>query len=329
MSLVGALRVINRKLGSPARRLGPVREFVEPRLRWRSFERSLEQRRRKYPDRAFPSHPRPDIAARIEADGYVVLPGFMDPGILHRLAAEMDEHLDRGTELMRVSDDAARSAGDLAPARAFLSEEDLRRGQSHFRARTNYASIANPLATTRHTAQLAFHHTLLDIAQSYLGAPPALGGLNLRKSFCNPLPAFDTLHFHVDPDSPKFLKAFLYLNDVDMEGGPFCYVRGSHRKRFRGWLGKQRWTEDEIAGRYGREAITYLTARVGDVVIADTNGFHRGTKITGADRRMLTLDYVVHPEYEGAATEAARLPRAVFESLDARQRAAADFLSVV
>jgi hypothetical protein len=116
---------------------------------------------------------------------------------------------------------------------------------------------------------------------------------------------------------------------VDLDGGPFCYVQGSHRKRFHGWLDKGRWTEDEIADRYGRDAIRYLTADVGDVVIADTNGFHRGTKVLGRERLMLTLDYSVQPGYEGAKAVTFRLPRTVFDGLDGRQRAAADFLEVV
>jgi hypothetical protein len=185
--------------------MGRVREVVQPTLRSWGFRGDLARRRRKYADQRLPFSPREDIAREIETNGYVVLRRFLDPALLLSLRDELEAHLDRGTDLMPVTDDAARVAGDLGPARALIPAEDLRRGQDHFRLRTNYASVADPLVNTRTTPQIAFRHDLLDIAQSYLGAPPAIGGLNLRKSFRNDLPAFDTLHFHVDPDSPKFL----------------------------------------------------------------------------------------------------------------------------
>ena len=31
------------------------------------------------------------------------------------------------------------------------------------------------------------------------------------------------------------MKFFLYLNDVDEDGGPFCIVKGSFKNKFEGW----------------------------------------------------------------------------------------------
>ena len=39
-----------------------------------------------------------------------------------------------------------------------------------------------------------------------------------------------------------------------------------------------------------------LTAKKGDLLIADTNGWHRGTKPINKERTMLTLNYVCHLE---------------------------------
>ena len=329
MNVIGKLRALNRTLGSPARFLGPVREVVEPRLRMRKFERDRQTRTRKHGGAGFTFEARSDVVSKLHRDGYAVLPQAIDSGLLLDLRRQAEAHLDAGTSLLPISKDSARSKGDLGAAGVHLTPAEIERGQTYFRAHANYVSIANPLVACPATVQAAFHPLLIDIAWTYLGCVPAIGGLNLRKSYANTLPEFDTLYFHVDPNSPKFLKFFFYLNDVDMNGGPFCYVRGSHRRRFPGWKRKIRWTLDEMEAAYGRENITHLTARLGDLVIADTNGFHRGTKIVSTDRFMLTVDYVIHEELEGTQDKRQfRLPRAIYDGLAPRERAVADFLEI-
>jgi hypothetical protein len=329
MSVLTTVKAVNRQLGNPLRVLKGAREMIEPRLRMRSFERDRALRANKYRAAGFSFAPKPDVVKQIERDGYAILPQAFDQSVLQRLKAQVEAHLDAGTALQKISKDSARAKGDRGGSTVYLSADETKLGQEYFRQHTNYISIANPLANAPVVNEIAFHPLLLDIAQSYLACVPALGGMNLRKSYRNNLPEFDTLYFHVDPNSPRFLKFFFYLNDVDINGGPFCYVRGSHKKRFRGWLSKGRWNLDEMEAAYGRENVMHLTANVGDIVVADTNGFHRGTKITGNDRTMLTLDYVVHQEFDGTQDAALfQIPVAVYNGLGPRERAAADFLTV-
>ena len=111
----------------------------------------------------------------------------------------------------------------------------------------------------------------------------------------------DEFHFHVDvqdyASARRFLAFFFYLNDVDENGGPFCIVEESHRVKFDGCYDKYRWSTDEINTIYGEEKVKYLTANVGDLIIANTTAFHRGTKPISSDRTMITLDWVIHPEF--------------------------------
>ena len=87
-----------------------------------------------------------------------------------------------------------------------------------------------------------------------------------------------------------------------MNGGPFCLIPGTHKKKFEihhqngvfNWNDKYSWDEVDMEQIYGKENITYLTAKKGDLVIADTNCFHRGFKPISNDRGMITLDYITH-----------------------------------
>jgi hypothetical protein len=324
MTLRHSIQQIDEKLGFP---LTGVVEKARERRRLQEFERDREKRLRRYPER-----PRATQFAgardQLNRDGFAVLPSAVSVQAIQAVRRELEERLDAGTGLLPVSDDAARRPGDRGVATKFLIPEELARGQSLLRQRANFAAVSEPFLTCPASIPLAFDQRLIDLATEYLQCTPAIGGLNLRKSYRNELPEFDTLYFHVDPNSPKFLKFFFYLNDVDADGGPFCYVRGSHRHRFAGWNRKYRWEFEEIARIYGEENVLLLTAKAGDIVVADTNGFHRGTKIKGADRGMLTIDYVLHQEFEGSQ-KPFKLRRRDFDSLSTTQRPVADFLEIV
>jgi hypothetical protein len=324
MSLRESVQQIDEKLGFPL--TGAV-EKARERRRFREFERDREKRLRKYPETRRPSQ-LAEAVERLNRDGFAVLRSAVPVEAIQAARGELEARLDSGTGLLPVSDDASRRPGDRGAATKFLTQEELAQGQSFLRHHANFAAVSEPFLTCRSSIPLAFDQRLIDLATAYLQCTPAIGGLNLRKSYRNELPEFDTLYFHVDPNSPKFLKFFFYLNDVDADGGPFCYVRGSHRKRFAGWNRKYRWELEEIAPVYGAENVLLLTAKAGDIVVADTNGFHRGTKIKGADRGMLTVDYVLHQEFEGNQ-KPFKLKRRDFDSLSPTQRPAADFLEVV
>jgi hypothetical protein len=324
MTIRQTIQQLDEKLGFP---LTSVVEKARQRKRLTKFEQDRAKRLRQYPGSSNSAEAR-DLVEKLNRDGFAILPSAVPLAAINAVRSELEARLDTGTGLLPVSDDARREAGDRGAASKFLSATDLAQGQSLLRKRTNYAAVSEPFLTCPSSIPLAFDQRLVDLATAYLRCTPGIGGLNLRKSYRNELPEFDTLYFHVDPNSPKFLKFFFYLNDVDTAGGPFCYVRGSHRSRFAGWNRKYRWELDEIAPIYGKENVLLLTAKAGDIIVADTNGFHRGTKITGHDRGMLTVDYVIHQEFEGAQ-KPFKLKRSDFDRLTPKQRPAADFLEIV
>ncbi len=267
-----------------------------------------------------------EVCKKLERDGFAVVPEVVSVESLDVLAQQLDASLECGESLNRVSNDRARRKGDENASQVFLSSEEQRQGQEYLRQVTNYASINQPFMNCPASLPLAFLPICSDIASSYLGAQPAVGGANLRKSFCNDVPEFDTLLFHVDPNSPRFLKFFFYLHDVGPGGGPFCYVRGSHRKRFTGWTRKYRWNRTELMNYYSALDFVDVHARKGDLIVADTTGFHAGTKATSADRSMLTVDYLLHMDfYSGAEL---KIPATYAEQIPPNDKWLLDFLAV-
>ena len=297
------------------------------RKRWARFDRDRSERLSKYAEDSFPTEARPDVQAELNENGYAVLRGFLPPGTLSAIRDEFEACLNDGTGLRPGARDSARQAGDRDAARDRLTPQEMNRGQAYLRLHTNDVIVREPLLSCPSIMPVAFDERIIDIAHEYLGCFPGLTGLNLRKSYVNDLPGFDTRYFHIDPNSAKFLKFFFYLNDVDEHGGPFCYVRGGPGKRARGWARRFRWTEDEIVRTYGERSIVNVTASIGDLIIADTTGFHRGVKTTSRDRMMLTLNYGVGLEM--GSIKSFRIDRGRLSSLSPKQEAAADFLEAV
>lgn len=335
MNLRRGVKELDQGLGAPVAKLvrnsramrGALSELVSTRRNTLRFRRELAKRVRRYKDSGFVLDPHTSIVEKLNQDGFAVVKGAFDPSILLRIKEELERHLDKGSCLTRISRDSSRIDGDRGAPTTYLDQSEVAQGQSYFRQHTNYVSVARPLINCPSTVAAAFDERLIDIAAGYLNCIPSLGGINLRKSFVNDLPEFDTLYFHSDENSPKFIKFFFYLNEVDEDGGPFCYVRGSNRRKFSGWTSKYRWSFDEIAARYGADKIVNLTGTVGDLIMADTTGFHRGTKVRSHDRSMLTVDYVVHPEYWDTHASF-KIDTESYERFSAKQKAAADFLTV-
>ncbi len=252
-----------------------------------------------------PSKKALEIAKIIEQDGFYIYKDFLGGESVDNLYSIVEDKLDAGFQLI-----------------------NLNSIQSEFRENVPFAAIEQPFVNVPEIIPIALDSRIIDITSAYLNCKSALGTCNLRKSFVNNVLETTTQLFHVDPNSPKFLKCFIYLNDVDLNGGPFCYVKGSHRKKFQGWNTKYRWGKDDIHNIYGLENIIYLTAKKGDLIIADTNAFHRGIKPTKMDRTMLTIDYTCH--FEGfEETSKFLFPKSAFDKLDSNLKEVTTFVDLV
>jgi hypothetical protein len=233
-----------------------------------------------------------DIIAALNTDGFCVIKNAADPIKLKQLKNEFEIQV--------------------------AANENLKEHSEHFTV------VDQALVNCPTIKDFAFSNLVLDIASEYFNCLPALGTFNLRKSYVNTSNPVKHQIFHSDPNSIKFIKFFFYLNDVDMEGGPFCIVKGSLYRKFSGWLDKYRWTEEEMKAIYGEDSIQRLTANAGDMIIANTTCFHKGIPPTKQDRTMLTLNYVVHPEDWKKPTF--QIKKDDYENLPDNVKPAADYL---
>jgi len=250
------------------------------------------------------------IALEIEEKGYAKIENFLDIDQIDSLNQKVEEILDNANHPANQSK---------------ISQIDARNSQL-------YIQVLQPFLNTPEIHPFLFDDLIIDIAGAYLDCMPVLSTCNLRKSFITNLPEGGTQIYHSDPNSPRFLKFFIYLNDVDIDGGPFCYVEGSHTKKFEvngyNWNKQYNWDLNFINEIYGIDKVKYLTAKKGDLLIADTNGWHRGTKPKTSERTMLTLDYACHPEFFNE-DQTFQFKKSDFDKLEERHKPLCDILKLV
>ncbi|WP_420599355.1 phytanoyl-CoA dioxygenase family protein [Neptuniibacter sp.] len=146
-------------------------------------------------------------------------------------------------------------------------------------------------------ASIAFDPYILNIASGYLGCTPIHVQTNSWFSFpaenSNQQLTTSAQLFHQDKEFTKFLKVFIYLNDVGLENGPHCYIKGSHINELnkKGVPLTSRLTDEEALNYYPPENITSLTGPAGTLVFGDTCAVHKGTPLTKGFRWILQLEY--------------------------------------
>ena len=103
--------------------------------------------------------------------------------------------------------------------------------------------------------------------------------------------------FHFDGEDPILLKVFIYLTDVSEKDGPFVYLEKSQNF----------FNKIQMIFLHGIHGISDLnfspkllpkvkkfTGSAGDIIFADTNGYHKGNKLNSesSGRILLNLSFV-------------------------------------
>ena len=145
--------------------------------------------------------------------------------------------------------------------------------------------------------RLGLNPRLLDIANTYLGMWAKLEYVDVWYTpAAGPGERRSSQRWHRDFNDRHLLKAFLYLVDVDEDGGPFEYVPrtapGNELDHLWPWrpLGDNYPPDDEFAATVADRAVSF-TAPKGTLIFCNTCGFHRGGFATGKPRVLATVTY--------------------------------------
>ena len=139
--------------------------------------------------------------------------------------------------------------------------------------------------------RLLADESLLALAQEYLSAAPVQDLVAMWWSA--PVvgdPSAAAQLFHFDLDRLRFLKMFVYLTDVDDDGGPHMFVRGSHRDLPRQFRQDRRYTDSEVLAAFGGSVVSIGGGR-GTIFLADTRGLHKGRPLNTGHRLVLQTEF--------------------------------------
>lgn len=202
------------------------------------------------------------LAEAYEQDGFVCIENFLDAEHFQSLLHEIDQ-----TDFDRVD----MYQGATTTRRSMIDDADLQTRPAVHAARENESML-----------------NLVRYVASHAGQPLVTLQTVLAKASGDQDPQSD-LHsdtFHATA------KAWLFLNDVEEDDGPFCYVRGSHKmteKRL-AWEKSISTSIDSVENKYSRRGSmrvsphelsdlgypqpTKMVVKANTLVVANTQGFH-------------------------------------------------------
>ncbi len=215
-----------------------------------------------------------NIINEIKKNGFIILNNFFDKNNLIKIKEKFEEHINYKKDLY-ISENINYKT---------LETKNLS-------SKVQDVTLKEPLINIPELIRIITDLKIKAIADDYFKSESFLTGINLRKSYANKLTAGGTQMFHVDRNSYKILKFFIYLNEVTSDDGPTMIVKGTNKRKHSLWYHKHRYSDEEIYNIYGKNRVIELTANLGDIQIADTTGYHKGKKPTKNNRYMLTLSF--------------------------------------
>jgi hypothetical protein len=138
---------------------------------------------------------------------------------------------------------------------------------------------------------------LINIARNYLGAEPIIDSVAMygSTSFLKEPSSHAAQLYHFDLDRIKWLKIFIYLNDVDENSGPHYYIEGTHISGSKPQeilnRGYKRISDKELELYYSAERFKNVTGKAGSIFAGDTKCWHKGSVVKSGYRLVLELEY--------------------------------------
>jgi len=194
-------------------------------------------------------------------------------------------------EALRIASSAQllQAAHQVLPSLATLSPTT----SANVWARDNHAvQIGSGQAIAKHPNLFTWglEERLLDLVEYYIGLPVAYFGVTLCRDIANGKQVGTRL-WHRDGEDHRVIKIIVYLNDVDIAGGPFEYIPRRLTPAGRRVVPYENRLDAGMQQIVPQSAWRACTGASGTVVIADTaNVFHHG-KVPETDRLALFFTY--------------------------------------
>jgi hypothetical protein len=157
--------------------------------------------------------------------------------------------------------------------------------------------------------RLACDPKVVAAVEAYIGCTPTVSAFLMWHSFPGEVDAPSEV-FHRDRDCFRFVKLFVYLNDVDADAGPHEFIHTSHSVQglqsffqAKGWQvdlprlfeGNCRHLNPADLKKLLGENVVRTTGPAGFGFLEDTFGLHRGTRPTASARLIFTVTYTGLP----------------------------------
>jgi len=170
---------------------------------------------------------------------------------------------------------------------------DKAKGNTYYIFKQQYASDVPEIQ------EVLMDPTLLNVVQEFLKGAPILTSCNIwwsvnfNKNSGELSRAAQS--YHQDMEFIKFVKVFVYLNDVKAENGPHVYVPGSVKNLQLPdkYAASQRISDEFIEEKYGKDTVKEFVGEKGTVIIEDTYGYHKGKPVDEGHRTILQLCFAV------------------------------------
>jgi hypothetical protein len=142
------------------------------------------------------------------------------------------------------------------------------------------------------------HSSILrTIASEYLNTSVTPSLINLWWSFPHPdlSPSSESAQlYHYDLDGFKWLKCFMYINDVSPGNGTHCFLPKTHIPGSKSqellMRGYSRISDEDIAKFQSNEEIE-ISGVAGTIFLGDTKCFHKGKPLVDGKRLVFQVEY--------------------------------------
>ena len=141
---------------------------------------------------------------------------------------------------------------------------------------------------------LLFNKFIYQVATNYFKSTPFFDHISLAISCKSDKPDSEAAQlFHFDLDKPKWLKFFIYLNDVDEDNGPHFFIPKTHKNfAIRSEIRAQGYKriDDKTISKYYPN-IKEMKGKSGTLLIEDTRGLHKGSVVKKNYRCIALLQF--------------------------------------